>query len=106
MTAGARLQRRVAALCADRLGLDEATALRLVVAAARAVGPRRFWVRVAAFAVSVQPRLGRLVPERLRRRAVVAFTAPLLDSPAARNAYGAGRGQLLDDPGAGLLRRL
>jgi hypothetical protein len=105
LTLRARLQWRVARLCARRLGLDDATAHRLVVPMAQAVGPVSFWVRVAAFAVAAQPRLGRMLPERLRRRSVVVFAGRLLDSPAARNAYGADRTQLLAGPGAGLLRR-
>jgi hypothetical protein len=98
------MQRRLAALCADRLGVEEATALQLLAAMARTIGPREYWLRAAVFAAAVQPWLGRILPDRLRRRAVVAFAGPLLDSPAARNAYGADRTQLLADKGAGLLR--
>jgi hypothetical protein len=90
----------MAALCARRLGLDRETALVLMTAARERLGGRSFWLRAALFAVAVRP-----WPARLRRRAVVAFARPLLDTPAARNAYGAGRVELLGSAGAGLLRR-
>jgi hypothetical protein len=90
---------------AGRLGLDPATAHALLAAAERQVGRRALRVRAAAFAVATQPALARVLPAGLRRRAIVAFAGPLLDAPAARNAYGAGRTELLGVPGAGLLRR-
>ena len=105
MIVGPWLQDRVAVLCAERLGFDGDTTRHLLEAAERRIGSRRYWVRAAAFAIAVHPSVERLAPPRLRRRAVAAFAGALLDSPAARNVYGAGRAALLADPGAGLLRR-
>jgi hypothetical protein len=96
---------RLAGLCAERLGLERAIAAQLLEAAARDLGQHRYTLRAAAFAVAVQPRLERVLPAALRRRAVVGLVGPLLASPAARNVYGAGRDALLADPSAGLLRR-
>lgn len=105
MTVRRRAGQRFAGLCADRLGLERPTAARLLDAAAQDLGRRQYALRAAAFAVAVQPRLGRVLPATLRRRAVVGFAGPLLASTAARNAYGAGRDALLADPSAGLLRQ-
>jgi hypothetical protein len=91
-------------LCARRLGLERSVAERLLARAHRDLGARGFSVRALAFVVAVVPPLSRVLPARARRRAVFAFVGPLLDAPAARNAYGAGRDALLEDPGRGLVR--
>jgi len=90
-------------LCADRLGLERPVAERLLALAHGELGPRRYRLRALAFAIAVVPPLRWVVPARARRRAVLAFAGPLLDSPAARNAYGAGRDSLLEDPARGLV---
>jgi hypothetical protein len=98
-------QARVAERCAARLGLDDVTARHLLEVAERRTGPRRYWLRAAAFAVVLQPWVEAVAPASLRRRAVAAFAGAVLDSPAARNVYAAERWALLADPSAGLLRR-
>jgi hypothetical protein len=91
-------------LCARRLGVERAVAERLLARAQRDLGARRFRLRALAFVVAVVPPLCSVVPARTRRRAVLAFAGPLLDTPAARNAYGSGRDALLEDPARGLVR--
>ena len=91
-------------LCADRLGLERPVAERLLALAHGQLGPRRYRLRALAFVVAVSPPLRFVLSARSRGRAVLAFVGPLLESPAARNAYGAGRDALLEDPARGLVR--
>jgi hypothetical protein len=91
-------------VCAPRLGLERPVVERLLARAQRDLGGRRFRVRALAFVLAVLPPLRHVLPARVRRRAVLAFAGPLLETPAARNAYGAGRDAMLDDPARGLVR--
>ena len=67
------------------------------------LGARAYAIRAACFLASVTPPAA-LMPRTLRRRALLSFVGPLLHTPAALNAYGAGREELLDDPCGGLRR--
>ena len=86
-----------------RLAVDSRTALALMVIARGRLGRRAYAIRAATFlaAAAAPPAL---VPRELRRRALLSFVGPLLHTPAALNAYGAGRDRLLDDPCGGLQR--
>jgi hypothetical protein len=64
---------------------------------------RSYAIRVACFALAlVLPRT--VVPGTVRRRALLGLVGPLLQTPAALNAYGAERDELLAEPCGGLWR--
>lgn len=88
---------------ARRLGVSPATAGRLMAEARHRLGTSSYAIRAGCFAVAlVVPRP--LAPRKLRRRAVLGFVGPLLHTPAALNAYAAGRDALLYEPCGGLWR--
>ena len=90
---------RLTTFVADRLGLETGEAAALLGAMRSRLGRRSFAIRAAGFAVALG---ARPLPLALRRRALIAFVGPLLETPLALNTFG-GR-QLADDPCAGLLR--
>jgi hypothetical protein len=81
---------RFARFVADRLGIDPATATRLLEIG-RATQPRRFSVRAVAFFVAAWEPLGQRLPRRLRRKALNMLLGPMLETPAGINAYAAQR---------------
>lgn len=85
-----------------RLGLDRQEAATLLGAMRARVGARQFAVRLAAFHVAAGPG-GRLLPIRVRRRALAGLVGPLLEPPAALNAYAGTRPWRPGDPCAGLV---
>jgi hypothetical protein len=87
-------------LVAGRLGLEPADAAALIAAMRSATGRRGFAIRSAAFVLA----LPRGLPRPVRRRALVAFTGPLLATPAALNLFAAGRRWTPGDACAGLVR--
>jgi hypothetical protein len=90
---------RLTAFVAERLGLEAGEAAALLAAMSDRLGRRSFAIRTAAFAIAL---IARPLPSAVRRRALVAFLRPLLETPLALNTY-AGR-RLAVDPCAGLLR--
>lgn len=97
------MSRRFAAHAAARLGLEPHEAAVLLAAMRAAVGRRSYALRAAAFAVATSGP-ARLLPWRLRRRALVAFLRSLLESPAALNLYAGRRPWPAGEPCAGLVR--
>lgn len=94
------MSRRLTAFVAGQLGLELGEAALLLAGMRDRVGRGAFAVRAAGFTVAVR---GRALPEALRRRALVAFVRPLLETPLALNAF-AGRRVPPRDPCAGLRR--
>jgi hypothetical protein len=92
---------RFTAFVARRLGMEAEQAAALLAHTRERLGPRAFAVRAAAFTTAL--RLPAL-PRPVRRRAIVAFVGPLLEHPAALNAYGAERAWSPGEPCAGLTR--
>ena len=86
MEGGDRFTRLVAA----RVGVDLPTARRLLDIA-RAAARGRFAVRAAAFAVASWEPLARVLPARLRYRALLGLLGPMLGSQAGISAYAGGR---------------
>jgi hypothetical protein len=86
MEGGERFTRLVAA----RLGVDLPTARRLLDIA-RAAARGRFGVRAAGFAVASWEPVARVLPPRLRYRALLGLLGPMLGGPAGVNAYAGGR---------------
>jgi hypothetical protein len=80
--------------------MEPADAAALLAAMRAATGRRGFAIRSAAFLLA----LPRGLPRPVRRRALAAFTGPLLETPAALNLYGAGRRWAAGDACAGLVR--
>ena len=97
------MPRALVALLARRLGLDRQEATALLAAARARLGSRSLTVRMLAFTVAAS-RPAVLLPASLRRRAVAGLVGPLLETPAALNAYAARRPLPAADPCAGLVR--
>jgi hypothetical protein len=91
---------RFSILVAGRLGLEAGEAAALLEAMRAALGRRAFAARAAAFVLALPPGL----PRAMRRRALIAFVARLLETPAALNLFGAGRQWTPGDTCAGLRR--
>ena len=90
-------------IVARRLAVDPPIAVELMAVARRRLGRRAYAIRAACFLLAIAPPAA-LAPRELRRRALLSFVGPLLHTPAALNAYGAGRDFLLADPCGGLQR--
>jgi hypothetical protein len=87
-------------LVARRLGLEPRDAATLLGAMRAETGRRALAVRAAAFLLALPP----VLPGAVRRRGLVAFSRPLLESPAARNLFCAGRRWTAGDTCVGLVR--
>jgi hypothetical protein len=92
---------RFTALVARRLGMETAQAAVLIAQMRARIGARSYALRAAAFATALRvPAL----PGPARRRAIVAFVGPMLETPAALTAFGAARAWPPGEPCAGLVR--
>ena len=99
MAQSPRVSNRLTTFVAERLGLETAEAAALLVAMLSRLGRRSFAIRAAGFVIALT---ARPVPSAIRRRALIAFVGPLLETPLALNTFGGRR--LAPDPCAGLLR--
>jgi hypothetical protein len=92
---------RLKTLTARTLGLSPVEAEALLRAMRARNGSRSLRLRAAAFAIATSPP-ARVVPASVRRRALVGFVGPLLETPVALALYGGGLTPRTDDPCAGL----
>ena len=81
---------RLAGLVARRLGVDRPAADRLVELT-RTLAPDRYRIRAASFVLATHGASSRLLPRRVRERALGAFLGPMLSHPRALNLYAEGR---------------
>jgi hypothetical protein len=91
-------------LVADRLGIDEELATRLLQRAREHYGATEYDARAALFAAAFRGPTSLLAPASVRRSAAEALLAPMFARPAANLAYALpGRGLGADACG-GLVR--
>jgi hypothetical protein len=74
-------------LVAERLGVEEELATRLLERAREHYGDTEYDARAALFALAYRGPSSLVVPDSLRRSTAEALVGPMLDTPAANLAY-------------------